>query len=457
MKKFDVIIIGGGSGSNIVEQSLMHGASVALINKPPIGGTCQNFGCIPSKTLIFPADVIAQVKDAKKLGIDIEIKKVSFKEIMERMRKTRVERQKQQKNRINNIENFKYYEGETHFIDDYTLEVNNEQIKGEKIFIVAGARPLIPPIKGIDEIEYLTNESLLELKEKPDSLIIIGGGYIAVEYGHFFSAMGTKLTILQRSKRLVPNEEPEISDLLKKELKKRMDIHTDTEAIEVKNNNGKIQVIAKNIESGEEKTFNAEKILVAAGRKSNADILKVVKTGIETDDRGYIKVNEYLETTKKNIWALGDIIGKQMFKHVANDESMIAWNNAFHDEKVKMKYHATPHAVFSHPQIAGVGITEKEAEKSDYDYLVGKAKYSDIAKGEVMIEAEGFAKAIVDKKTMKILGFHIIGPYAPIVIQEVITIMAIGGQVGHISHGMHIHPALPELILRTLNNLKEVK
>ncbi|MFW6148723.1 MAG: FAD-dependent oxidoreductase, partial [Atribacterota bacterium] len=223
MKKYDVIVIGGGSGTAIVEQSLMHGANVALINKPPIGGTCQNFGCIPSKMLIFPADIAAELQGAKKLGVDAEIKKIDFKAIMNRMRKMRKDSQDHQKKGINQVENFEYFEGEAHFVDDYTLQVNNEKIKGEKIFIGSGARPFIPPINGIDKIDYLTNESLLELRERPESMIIIGGGYIAAEYAHFFSAMGTKVTILQRGKRLVPKEEPEISDLLKKELQRRME------------------------------------------------------------------------------------------------------------------------------------------------------------------------------------------------------------------------------------------
>ncbi len=456
MKTYDVIVIGGGSGTAIAEQALQHGASVALLNKPPIGGTCQNFGCIPSKMLIFPADIIAELGKATKLGISVEIKNIDFQAIMNRMRKVRKERQEHQQKGLNQIENFSYYEGEASFIDDYTLQVDEEQIKGKKIFIGAGARPLIPPIKGIDNINYLTNESLLELDEKPKSMIIIGGGYIAAEYAHFFSAMGTRITILQRSKRLVPNEEPEISEQLKKILEKNVDVFTETEAVEVRKNNGTIEAVGKNIQTNVKKTHSAEQILVAAGRKSNADILKVENTGVKTDKRGYIVVNEYLETSKNNIWAFGDIIGKQMFKHVANDEATIASNNALHDEQIKMEYHATPHAVFTHPQIAAVGITQEQAEREGYDYLVGTAKYNDVAKGQAMMETEGFAKAIVNKKNGKILGFHVIGPYAPIVIQEVITIMAIGGQVGHIGHGMHIHPALPELVLRTLSNLKEV-
>jgi dihydrolipoamide dehydrogenase len=183
--------------------------------------------------------------------------------------------------------------------------------------------------------------------------------------------------------------------------------------------------------------------------------LKVENTGVHTDARGYIKVNEYLETSKENIWAFGDAIGKAMFKHVANEEATVAWRNAFHEKKTKMDYQVIPYAVFTYPEIAAVGMTQEEAKKH-HEILVGTARYADVAKGDAMMEYDGFAKAIVDKQSGKILGFHIIGPYAPMLIQEVINGMALNGNIAFISQGMHIHPALPELILRTLGNLNDV-
>jgi len=175
---------------------------------------------------------------------------------------------------------------------------------------------------------------------------------------------------------------------------------------------------------------------------------------VETDKRGFIVADEYLETTKKNIFAFGDVIGKYMFTHVANMEAGIAANNAIHEDRMKMDYSSVPHAVYSHPQIASVGLTE-EAARKNHKILVGRAKYNEVAQGEAMMEENGFAKAIVEDKTEKILGFHIIGPYAPIMIQEVINVVAAGGNLSHIEAAMHIHPALPELILRTLSNLEE--
>jgi dihydrolipoamide dehydrogenase len=352
-----------------------------------------------------------------------------------------------------NIKGFQYYKGEASFIDDYIIDINNQLIKGEKIFIGSGARPTIPPIDGINDVDYLTNNNVFDLEQKPESLIIVGGGYIAAEFAHFFSAMGTNVTILQRGSRLMSNAEPEISDLLKITMEKRMSIITNFEVTAVEHTN-QVLVSGKQKLNGETKKFSAEKIMIAAGRTSNADRLHVENTGVNLDENGYIQVNEYLETTKKNIWAFGDATGKYMFKHVANEEALICWQNANNDHQHEMDYHAVPYAVFTYPQIAGVGLTEKEA-KNQHDILVGKAHYADVAKGEAMMEINGFTKAIVNKEDGTILGFHIIGPSAPILIQEVVNAMAIGGQIGYLGQGMHIHPALPELILRTFSNLKE--
>jgi len=453
MKKYDVIVIGSGCGMNIVEEALAHDLSVALVDKGPLGGTCANLGCIPSKMLIFAADMIAEIQEAKKLGIEAEIRNIDFDFIMGRMRKFIRENQEHMGQGLSYAKSLGFYEGEGHFVDDYTIEVNGEKIKGDKIFIASGSRPLIPPIKGLDSVDFLTNETVLQLKERPENLLIIGGGYIAVEYGHFFAAMGTRVTILEMADRLVLAEEPEIAEVLKKELGRRMGVYTDVRAEEMKESGRGIIVIATDAKSGVKKEFTAQRILVAVGRRSNADLLRVENTGVEVDKKGFVKVNEYLETTKKNVFAVGDANGQQMFTHVANVEASLAADNAIHGSKAKMDYSAAPHAVYSHPQIASVGMTEEAARKAN-KVLVGKAEYSDVAKGEAMMEETGFAKAVVEAGTEKILGFHIIGPYAPILIQEVINAMASGGGIDQIQRGMHIHPAITELIPVVLNNLK---
>ena len=455
MEKYDVVVIGSGSGMVVVEEALSHGLKVALVDRGPTGGTCLNTGCIPSKMLIYAADRIIEAQEAKKLGVVAEIKNIDFKFIMERMRKNIGGYRDRMRKGLSEVEGLTFYDGESHFVEDYTLKVNSKTITGKNICIASGSRIAIPPIKGLNNIDYLTNETVLQLKEKPESIIIIGGGYIAVEYSHFFASIGTKVTILEMANRLILSEEPEISELLRKKLSRRMKVYTNTLVEEVKTKNGNYVVVAKDANTGVQKEFTAQKILVAVGRRSNADLLKVEKTGVETDSRGYIKVDEYMETSKKNIYAVGDANGQQMFTHVANREAGVAANNMLHDSKGKMNYGAAPHAVYSHPQIASVGLTEETAKK-DHAILVGIAKYSDIAKGEAMMEEDSFAKAIVDEKTERILGFHIIGPNAPELIQEVVNTMESGDTINNITSGIHIHPALSELIQQTLANLEKV-
>ncbi len=451
MKKYDAIVIGSGCGLNIVNDALHHGLKVALVDKGPLGGTCLNLGCIPSKMLIFPADRILEIQEAKKLGIEAEIKNIDFNFIMKRMRASIKRSQDEIRLGLSHSHELDFYESEGHFTDDYTMEVNGEKIKGELVFIASGSRPAIPPIKGLDAVDYLTNESALRLNERPDSIIIVGGGYIGVEYGHFFAAMGSKVTILEMTDGFVPGEEPEISELLQAKLGRRLDIVTNARAEGIRQHENNVTVVigGKN-EPGE---LTAQRVMIAAGRRSNADLLKVENTGVATDKRGFIKVNEHLETSKKNIFAVGDANGQQMFTHVANRESALASHNALHEGKLKMDYSAIPHAIFSSPQIAAVGLTAEEAAKG-HKILIGRARYFDTAKGEAMDETEGFAKAIVDGESGKILGFHIIGPYAPILIQEVINAMTSGGDIDSIGAGIHIHPALPELIQVALGNLE---
>jgi mycothione reductase len=454
MKNYDVIVIGSGCGAIISDEASGHGLKTALIDKGPlVGGTCLNWGCIPSKQLIYPADRIVEIEESGKLGIKAEVKDVDFAAIMRRVRRSRRESQAHLREGIRQAA-IDFYEGEARFTGDYTLELNGQKLKGDKIFIATGSRLFIPPVKGIQDIDYLTNESVLELKERPDSLIIIGGGYIAVEYGHFFAAMGTRVTILEMADRLILSEEPEIAGLLKKKLSKRMAVHTGAQVVEVKTSGNGVTVFTTDEKSGRQRRFTAQRIMMAVGRRSNADLLKVENAGVEVDKRGFIKVNERMETSRRNIYAVGDANGRQMFTHMANREAAIAAHNVLHGTDMEVDYGAVPHAVYSHPQIASVGLREEEAEK-DHEIVVGRTPYRDVAKGEAMMEEDGFAKVIVEKETENILGFHIIGPYAPELIQEVVNAMTSGGDVDELNEGIHIHPALSELIPTVVNSVGE--
>jgi len=454
MERFDVLVIGSGSGMNVASTAVDQGFKTAIVDSGPMGGTCLNRGCVPSKMLIYPADVITILKEAQRLGVNATVNSVDFKNIMERMHKLVNEDSGTQARAVKDTHELTWFNEVGEFTSDYTMQIGEHTISAEMIFIVSGARPGIPPVKGIEKVDYLTSDTVLELETPPKSIMIIGGGYIGVEYGHFFSGIGTKTTIIQRPFKIVPDEEPEISDLLKRELEQRMEIHTGLEAVEVKDEGDVKILVARNREDGSLKEFSAETLMIAAGRVPNSDLLKPEKTGVQLDERGYVKVNEYLETSKKNIWAFGDAIGKEMFKHVANYEASVAWHNAVHDHKVKMEYSAAPHAVFTRPQVASVGLKEAEAKQQGYKILVGKAFYRDTAMGGAMGEPEGFVKVIVEREAGKILGAHIIGAEASILIQEIVNAMVTENKTyAPIVRAMHIHPALSEVVQQAFGNL----
>jgi mycothione reductase len=459
MKTYDIIVIGSGAGNIVADQALNHNFTVALIDRGPIGGTCLNLGCIPSKMLMYPADRIMEIREASRLGITAEILSVDFSGIMERMRHTISRYREKMTRELKQLSGLDFYEEEAHFIDDYTLNVGKDKIKGHIIVIAVGASPKVPPVQGLEEIDYLTNESLLDLTRSPESLIIIGGGYIAVEYGHFFAAMGTDVTLLETSDRLVQSQEPEVSELLERKLGSRINLHTNTEAVDAYLSNGLCTVIGKDKNHGRKKRFKAQRILVASGRMSNASGLKVANTGIDMDDRGYILTNQYLETSKKNIWALGDITGRGMFRHAANYEASVVIESIFHGTKRKMDYSKVPHAVFTYPEIASVGLTESEAiERFGADALLTEhVKYGEVARGEAMMEKDGFAKVIVHKDRGTVAGFHIIGPHASILIQEVVNAMAGENGLSYLKTSMHIHPALTEIIQNIFRNIGSIR
>ena len=400
-----------------------------------------------------------EIRESQKFGIRAEITGFDFKALMERMRAHVKKSRDPMQRSLEEAEEFDYYPGEARFTADHTLEVGGATLRGKTIFIAAGARPLIPPIGGIEAIEYLTNENALQLTELPESMVIIGGGYIAVEFAHIFQAMGTEVTILQRNRRLVPEEEPEVSELLRTVLSRRMKVFTDTEVLEVKQSGPVVTVAARERSSGKQLEFTARHILIASGRRPNSDTLQVQNTGVGTNEQGFIAVDEFYETAKKGIWAFGDIIGKKMFRHSANEEAQIVWHNAAHGKKSRLNLLTVPHAVFTRPEIASVGLTEEQAVKlmGKQDVMVGKALFTDVARGEAMMEREAFVKAIVHRKTAKVLGYHIIGPHASVLIQEVVNAMANDGNLWSIAKGMHIHPALSEVVLKAFAKLQPVK
>ena len=463
MKNYDLIIIGTGSATNLLDVLIQRNPKIkiAIIDKDETGGICLTRGCIPSKILLYPAELVRNIEEAKELGIESEIKKIDFLKIMNRMRSLIGKDIESIREGLSSSENIDYYQSIAEFVSPYTMKVAGETITSKMIFLCLGSKTIIPPIKGIENVGYITSDTVLKLTTLPKSVVVVGGGYIAAEYGFFLSNMGSKVTIVGRNPRFLPEEEPEVSDLAKKDLGKHLEIVTNCEVKEAKKTpDGLKHVIAQDRTTGKTREFEAEEIMVAAGRGPLTELLHPEKAGIKTTKDGWIEVNEYLETSQPNIWAFGDAKGKYMFKHVANYESEIVYYNAILKQKVKADYHAIPHAVFTYPEVAAVGMSENDAvEKIGREkVLIGFYKYEDTAKGEAMNVKDYFVKVIVDSSNSEILGADIIGPHASVLIQEIINVMYTPTRsVQIIEEAIHIHPALNEVVQRAFGAMMPVE
>jgi mycothione reductase len=454
VEKYDLIVIGSGAGMNVASRAVRAGKRVAVVERGPMGGTCLNTGCIPSKILIYPADVIRELQDAREIGVQGTITDVDFPLVLRRMRSFVATDREQMEEGASMVESLRVYRDTGEFVADYRLKVGGETIAAPRIVIASGARTLVPPIEGLEEVGYIDHASVLALETLPESLVIIGGGYIACEYGHFFSALGTKVTVLEMMPRLLLGEDPEISEVVRGRFSRYVEVHTGHRVVKVEKREGSKAVIAVDDESGEERRFVAEEVMLAAGVRSNADLLKPEKTGVETDDRGWIKTDQYLQTTKKDIWALGDATGRFMFRHTANYEAEVVWINAFTGHKHPVDYHAVPHAVYGYPQVGAVGLTEEQAREVGHEILVGRARYMDVTKGYAMGEEDGMVKVVVEQGSSRILGCHIVGPHAAILVQQIVYLMNAGERdYLPLADSQVIHPALSEVVLNAFGNL----
>ena len=462
MGEFDLIVIGSGAGTNVASGAAESGLNVALVDQGPTGGTCLNNGCIPSKMLIYPADVIRSLQDAREIGVHAKLDEVDFKRIMSRMHDVVDSARSSLEQALENADSLTYVKERAEFVDDYVLKAGAREITSPKIVVASGARPLVPAIAGLLEAGFLDNISLLQLEKLPRSLIIIGGGYIACEFGHFFSALGVNVTIIGRHPLLLKGEDPEVARLVSGKLSLFMRVVTGYEVISVEKDGDHKTVSARDIEKGGVVQFLAEEVLLAAGRQPNSDLLHAERGGIKMDRQGWIVVDQYLETNKKGIYALGDALGKHMYRHTANYEAEVVMHNLLHEDnrsgRVKADYHAVPYAVFTYPTVAGVGMKEWEAEAKGLKVLIGRAGYADTAKGLAMGEESGLVKVLLEEETGRILGATVVGTAAAELAQQVVYLMNTEYQdLTPALRSQVIHPTLNEVLVRAFSRLQRPK
>ncbi|MGE4485304.1 MAG: NAD(P)/FAD-dependent oxidoreductase [Oscillospiraceae bacterium] len=493
MKKFDIAVIGSGAGLLVTEAALGAGMTCAIVERSKFGGTCLNRGCIPSKILVYPADIIREAQHAKRVGVDVPVVNADWDRISERMWR-QIKYSEQIETRLTETETLTVFRGTGEFTGPKTMSVtdydgNTEEFEADRFVIAAGAHSFVPPIEGLEEAGYVISETFFggKFPQKPwKSLIIIGGGPIGAEFAHIFSAMGTKVTILQGGERILNTEEEEISLFVRHQFEQNgIDVFTNAQVLSAGSKDGRKTVSFKDKTTNELLSVSGEEILVSAGVRSNGTALKLERANVETDAKGWIITNEYLETSRKNIWAIGDINGKYQFRHKANYEAEILTHNLLKspDNRKRACYNAVPWAIFTHPQVAHVGITEREAKAAGIACHVAKNHYSDVIGGIKMgyskrYDDDGFVKMIVgDDK--KILGVHIVGPDAAILLQPFVYLMNAGlicpgqirkssvrteidelrvmcpplGTYAPILNSMVIHPSLSELTAWAFENI----
>lgn len=443
--RFDLIIVGSGSGNSIPDY--LAGWRIAIVERDVFGGTCLNRGCIPSKMFVLPADIAHEAEHSGRLGIDVRFHGADWVSIRDRVF-GRIDpiAEGGRQYRLSGTPNVELIEGTARFVEPKVLDVEGRRITGRHILIAAGSRPVIPPIPGLVETGFHTSDSIMRLDRLPERLGIIGGGFIAVEMGHVFSALGSSVSVFNRSDRLLKAHDEEVATAFTELFGKRVDLHLRHMPTRVERRDGRIAIHC----AGE--VIVVDELLVATGREPNSDLLDAELGGLQLHHHGTIVVDGQMRTGVDGVWAVGDIANSFQLKHVANAEAQVAfWNIAHPDDLRTVDHKAVPAAVFSNPQVAAVGMTERQAHDAGRDVVVGRRDYAGTAYGWALEDTTSFCKVLVERGTGLVLGAHVIGPQASILIQPLIQAIQFDQTAHDVAHGQYwIHPALTEVVENAL-------
>lgn len=450
MQHFDLVIIGSGSGNSIPDDRFAD-RSIALVDAGVFGGTCLNVGCIPTKMFVHPADLALSPAHASRLGVDLELAGVHWREIRDRIF-GRIDPISEGglKWRSSN-ENVTVFREHAYFRDGHTLQVGNETITADRFVVAAGSRPVIPDVPGLDTVGYHTSDTVMRVPELPRSVIILGGGYIAAEFSHIFSSYGSRVTVVNRGDRLLAREDADVSARFTELLGSRVDLRLGAilRRVAPTADGGVTTVVA---DASGEHELTADILLVATGRRPNGDTLHLDRAGVALDEDGYVVVDATQRTTAPHIWALGDVSSHHQLKHVANHEARVVQHNLLHPEDpMEADHRFVPHAVFSSPQVAAVGLTEQQARDQGHDVSVATQAYGDVAYGWAMEDSDHFVKVVAERGTGRLLGAHLVGPDASTLIQPLVQGMSFGQTAREVARGQYwIHPALTEVVENAL-------
>jgi len=430
----------------IAVPAAQRGLSVAFIEARDMGGTCLNRGCIPSKLLIYPADLLDLIDRTKRLEMSPVVPPtVDFEALVTHIQQTIGNISEHIAENMEKIEGLDLYRERAVFINNHTLQVGNQQLTAEKIFIASGSRPSIPAIPGLKEVPYITSEGALSQKQLPKRMIIIGAGYIACELGHAYGAYGTETHFIVRSE-LLRVEDHDMKTIFQSEFSKHHHIHKKCIPLGVTYADNIFTMIVKNTDTGEEYSIEAEALLVATGVEPETDRMGLENTDITLTEDGYIMVDDHLRSPVQGIYALGDCIGHYFFRHSVNVEGEYLVRSALDNQEEKLTYGPVPHAIFTIPEAACVGETEEQLQARQADYVRGTALFADCNMGMARHLDYGMVKLLIDRKTRHILGIHIIGEEAANLLHTPLAFMSMGATLDDMLRMIYVHPALPEIL-----------
>ena len=453
---YDAIVIGSGQGGvPLAVRFAELGWQVALIEKGNLGGTCINTGCTPTKTMVHRAQIAHYARNAARWGVRAENVAPDLRAIVAQKDEVVASFRAGSQKRIDKHSKVHLHRGLARFTGPHQVQVGENLLESEKIFINTGGRPTIPEIAGLDPARTLTNESIMELKDVPDHLIILGGGYIGLEFGQMFRRFGSRVTILHSQKQILAREDPEIVTELQKILEgEGIEFHLDVHTTRAEHLEGGVKISVAGASGVEE--ISGTHLLAAVGRRPNTDELGLDKAGVETNKAGYIRVNSRLETNVPGIWALGDVKGPPAFTHISYNDFQIIDANLTQEKNLTIEHRIVPYCVFTDPQLGGVGITEKEARSAGHKLKIGKIPMSGVARAIERDETAGLMKIVVDAADDRILGATILASEGGELVHILYTLMLGNLPYTLLKGAVYIHPTLAEGFFALMDSVKPV-
>jgi len=455
MDRYDAIVIGAGqSGPPLAARLAQGGMRVAVIERGKFGGTCVNNGCTPTKAMVASAYVARLARAAGAYGVDIAGSvKVDMARVKARKDAIVTKSSDSVERWMRSLPNTSVLHGHARLVDRDTVAVGAEKLRAERIFIDVGGRPLVPKMPGLERVSYLTSETLMHVDYLPEHLIVVGGSYIGLEFGQMFRRFGSRVTIVEMGSRLVGREDPDVSDAGKDILTaENIDVRLDARCLAVTPLDGGVAVDV-DCASGAPKVVGTH-VLLAVGRVPNTDDLGLAEAGIETDERGYIKVDDELRTSAAHVYALGDCNGRGAFTHTSYNDYEIVADNLLRGATRKVTDRVPIYALFIDPPLGRVGMTESEARRAGFEIMSGKRPMTRVARAVEKGETQGFMKVTVDAKTQRILGAAILGVGGDEVVHSLVDAIYAGLSAAAVEHGVRIHPTVSELIPTVLGEAR---